>query len=31
MENVMVVVLTPDEAIRELDRNLEKTCEIINR
>ena len=30
MENVMVIaVLTPDEAMKELDRDLEKTCEIV--
>lgn len=29
MKNVMVVVLTPDEAMKELDKNLEKTCEIM--
>ena len=29
MNNVMVVVLTPDEAMKELDKNLEKTCEIM--
>ena len=30
MGNVMVVaILTPDEAMKELDRDLEKTCEIM--
>lgn len=30
MENIMVIaVLTPDEAMKELDRDLEKTCEIM--
>lgn len=29
MNNVMVVVLTPDEAMKELDKNLEKACEIM--
>ena len=30
MENVMVIaVITPDEAMKELDRDLEKTCEIM--
>lgn len=29
MENVIVIVsLTPDEAMRELDKNLRKTCDI---
>lgn len=30
MENVIVIVsLTPDEAMGELDKNLGKTCEIM--
>lgn len=29
MENVMVVVLTPDEVMKEFDKNLEKACEIM--
>ena len=30
MDNVMVIaVITPDEAMKELDRDLEKTCEIM--